>query len=541
MDNFSALLGKKLAGSGGSSGTSNYNELENKPQINGQTLNGDKTAASLGLQPAINQNNKLDADLLDDSESEKKLVSENDISNWNNKYDSDDAYTKAQTDAAIETAINGLAVAETGGTGKVISAISETDGKISATATTMDTTPTANSQNPVTSGGVAASQAAQDAEIAVIANAGAKNLFKNTAVSKTYLGVTFTVNEDGTVSLSGAATTAAGVLEIGTVTPPAGSYIVSGCPAGGSWAPNPNKYRIRIEKNGAWLGDETGTGYTVTVNGSDVISLQINSGVGVDTAGLVFKPMIRPATITDSTYEPYALPNPVITPALIKHVDEGAKNIADFTSATKTTYTTITYHGVTITRNGDIFTISGTSDTNDNAFFNIYYEGSATTKIIPPGNWVALIENYTGDVVKDIAVQVFSQDVTPKVYGVPIQFSLSGSETGNWLRVNLRPSTTYNGSFRLMICSQEDYAVSPKFVPYRPSWQEMWEMIQELQSGTRSLSLSAPSENLSKGAIDTAEEPEILTKAEADDDVHAEIEKPDEVYEIEEKEGAEER
>ena len=177
--------------------------------------------------------------------------------------------------------------------------------------------------------------------------------------------------------------------------------------------------------------------------------------------------MIRPAAITDSTFQPYALGNPVLTPAAIKAVDEGAKNIADFTSATKTTYTTATYHGVTITRNGEIFTISGTSDTNDNAFFNIYYEGSTTTKIIPPGNWVALIEDYTGSVVKDIAVQIAAPAVPPaKQYGTPIKFSLSGSESGNWLRVNIRPSTTYNGSFRLMICSQEDYAVSQKFVPY---------------------------------------------------------------------------
>ena len=88
--------------------------------------------------------------------------------------------------------------------------------------------------------------------------------------------------------------------------------------------------------------------------------------------------------------------------ALIELVDGGAKNIADLTSTTKTTYTTATSNGVTITRNGDIFTISGTSDTNDNIFFNIYYAGSASTKIIPPGNWVAIIEDYTGTVVNDI-------------------------------------------------------------------------------------------------------------------------------------------
>ena len=55
---------------------------------------------------------------------------------------------------AVAAAIGGLDVSSVGGDGKYISAISETDGKISATATTMDTTPTAGSTNPVTSGGI---------------------------------------------------------------------------------------------------------------------------------------------------------------------------------------------------------------------------------------------------------------------------------------------------------------------------------------------------------------------------------------------------
>lgn len=151
-----------------------------------------------------------------------------------------------------------------------------------------------------------AKEAEDRAALVAQVDGGAKNIFKNTAVSKTYHGVTFTVNEDGTVTLSGTAVSVVGVLEIGTVTPPAGSYIVSGCPAGGSWAPSTNKYRIRVAKNGVWLGDETGTGYTVAVNGSDVINLQINSGVGVDTAGLVFKPMI--CTAADYAISPAFVP-----------------------------------------------------------------------------------------------------------------------------------------------------------------------------------------------------------------------------------------
>ena len=66
----------------------------------------------------------------------------------NNPVSSDGA--KSYTDNQIAA----LDVASVGGAGKYISAISEADGKISATETSMDASPTASSTNAVTSGGV---------------------------------------------------------------------------------------------------------------------------------------------------------------------------------------------------------------------------------------------------------------------------------------------------------------------------------------------------------------------------------------------------
>ena len=74
-------------------------------------------------------------------------------------------------DNAIANAVNALDVSSVGGAGKYISAISETDGKISATATTMDTTPTANSTNAVTSGGVKTTIDTAEANAKNLANA----------------------------------------------------------------------------------------------------------------------------------------------------------------------------------------------------------------------------------------------------------------------------------------------------------------------------------------------------------------------------------
>lgn len=47
-----ALRGSSGGGGGGGGGTSNYNDLSNRPQINGNTLSGNKTAAALGLAAA---------------------------------------------------------------------------------------------------------------------------------------------------------------------------------------------------------------------------------------------------------------------------------------------------------------------------------------------------------------------------------------------------------------------------------------------------------------------------------------------------------
>lgn len=51
MDYMSMALAQAL--NGGGSGTSDYSQLSNKPQINGETLDGNKTSADLGLMPQV--------------------------------------------------------------------------------------------------------------------------------------------------------------------------------------------------------------------------------------------------------------------------------------------------------------------------------------------------------------------------------------------------------------------------------------------------------------------------------------------------------
>lgn len=70
--------------------------------------------------------------------------------------DTSTTWSSNKIDTEITNAINALDVTEVGGTNKYISAISEADGKISATVGDIDTSVTSNSNNLITSGAVAA-------------------------------------------------------------------------------------------------------------------------------------------------------------------------------------------------------------------------------------------------------------------------------------------------------------------------------------------------------------------------------------------------
>lgn len=153
-------------------------------------------------------------------------------------------------------------------------------------------------------------QAAQDAQIDRLTNEGSKNRLKITASTKTINGVTFTVNADQTVSLSGTASSLITFVIVDNTTAnavPDGSYILSGCPAGGGITTYDLRWYLYSSGRSAY---DQGSGAAVNKAGgttSSNISILIRSGVNVD--GVVFKPMLRKSVITDSTFEPYAPTN----------------------------------------------------------------------------------------------------------------------------------------------------------------------------------------------------------------------------------------
>ena len=125
-----------------------------------------------------------------------------------------------------------------------------------------------------------------------------KNLLQNTASSQTKNGVTFTVNNDGSVTCDGTASNNT-FFKIGDFSLASQSYILTGCPSDGG----KDSYTLRCYENGNIKGEDVGNGFNINESIDGYIEIRIASGYTCNN--LIFYPMMRKADITDDTYEPY--------------------------------------------------------------------------------------------------------------------------------------------------------------------------------------------------------------------------------------------
>lgn len=153
-----------------------------------------------------------------------------------------------------------------------------------------------------------ADQQRQEAEIGAVSALGAKNRLRsiNPAGSMEIRTVQFTVNADGSVDIDAGTVTGGNAdlhinanAETGLIV--GESYILSGCPSGGS----ASGYRLNISGKGA----DTGEGLSFTYEGGQIdVYIRVSSGYAI-TEPITFKPMIRRAEITDDSFQPYAPTN----------------------------------------------------------------------------------------------------------------------------------------------------------------------------------------------------------------------------------------
>lgn len=166
--------------------------------------------------------------------------------------------------------------------------------------------------------------------------------------------------------------------------------------------------------------------------------------------------------------------------ALVQQVDGGAKNMLPMTHADGS----ITRYGVTCTwdSNSGTMTLNGTHSSGDSTAIFEFYAGPAdATTILPTGSY-ALTGCPTGGSTSTYRA-ILTQITEAVDIGTGVIFELSEPHYAAY-RILISGNVTVNNMvFKPMICTASDYAISPAFVPYRPSWQKMWEMIQALQNG----------------------------------------------------------
>ena len=131
-----------------------------------------------------------------------------------------------------------------------------------------------------------------------------RNLLKNTVNTATLNGVTFTINDDGSVTADGSAT-ALCTFTISNVSADlqGETLLLSGCPSGGNYQSGYALYLAKISDS-LTVGYDTGNGAKIAVP-DETCNVRIVIRNGVTVSNLTFKPMLRYAEISDDTYEPY--------------------------------------------------------------------------------------------------------------------------------------------------------------------------------------------------------------------------------------------
>ena len=184
-----------------------------------------------------------------------------------------------------------------------------------------------------------------------------KNLLKNATTTTTSNGITFTVNEDGSVTVSGTATATAtfiiGYMSVASIG--VGNYIFAG-----NYTNSYITTSVDLNLNNVWKETRGIDGRSFEISDGDVETgytftfyIRVNKGKTVNNTTVY--PMLRSADITDDTYEPYVggipSPNPdypqSIDSVVLSEIKGVGKNLLKNTAISKTE------NGITFTVNND--------------------------------------------------------------------------------------------------------------------------------------------------------------------------------------------
>ncbi len=196
------------------------------------------------------------------------------------------------------------------------------------------------------SGAVVSADDVSPVEHLMKVNVHGKNLLKNTTVTQTIDGVTFTANSDGSVTANGTASADYPVrYNLGEVVLDAGNYLISGQSEGVAAS-----FVMYSDQDGNNHQQHSGKDAELTLTKTTKINVYFVVMESRTVSNVTVYPMIRLASVLESDYEPY------VDPSTVK-VTRCGKNILKNTAVSQTT-NGITY---TVNENGSVI-CSGTAE-----------------------------------------------------------------------------------------------------------------------------------------------------------------------------------
>lgn len=171
--------------------------------------------------------------------------------------------------------------------------------------------------------------------------------------------------------------------------------------------------------------------------------------------------------------------------ALVELVDGGAKNVLEFDAIGSTTYgSTYESNGVKFTLNADntvTFERISTSSSVANCLLILngarldvssYCDGNHVLSGCPSGG--------SGNTY-EIMATVSGGAYTKRDYGTGVILD-SVSGIAPYIQLTVRSEFTGTAMFKPMICTKAAWDISQTYQPYRPSYQELYEMVKALQA-----------------------------------------------------------
>lgn len=528
MDILDIAIAKQLAGGGGGSGTDNYNDLSNLPKINDVTLSGNKSSSALGLQSEITSENKLDSDLIDDTDQDNKFVTSSEKNIWNAKQNAIDADHKLNADYVDDsTSTNKFVTAsdkeawnakqnaidnshklssdlvdDANHTNKFVTSTEkntwngkqnaiDSEHKLSSSLVSFTTAEAAALASGIDSAKVAQISTNQS-NILYALNTGVKNLFDLKNADITSYPTNISVSKgDNSITVTSAGNKTWSHIAI-PITLEAGSYHVLATISNRTAATSAiSRFIVCTNANGSGeLGGNTFTangtidfGFTTTGGTIYLTPYPNYNATGYDSSFTASDIMICTGDAWNQSHDfmPYALPNYDLTrleaedrAGLVDVVDSGAKNLLDLSSTDTSSITKS--EAITITRDSaNEFTITRAASPTAVQEVKIPIPTS-----FPTNKYVILSGCPSNGAYATYSVEVWENNAylsdAGGDYGSGTKEFKFSTTTGRFIRIRFGDNTSFsNLKFKFMCCTKAAFGVSPKFVPYRPSYDDLIE------------------------------------------------------------------